>query len=72
MTDIVTCQLESGQKGSVWVGAFMFIDKNLLVRNKDLIKRKIVMRDSSMRKRAHIPGRKATWYDKGGSARSNL
>lgn len=64
MTDIVTCQLESGQKGKRVVGAFMFIDKNLLVRNKDLIKRKIVVRDSSMRKRAHIPGRKATWYDK--------
>lgn len=62
--DIVTVALESGRGGKRVVGAMMFITKSTLQRNKDLIKRKIVSRDSKMRQRTFIPGRKKTWNDK--------
>ena len=62
--DVVTVDLEAGRGGKRVVGALMFITKSTLQRNKDLIKRKVVSRDSKMRQRTFIPGRKKTWNDK--------
>ena len=64
IADIVVSDLESGQKGKRVVGAFVFITKSTLQRNKDLIKRKIVTRDAKMRQKVFIPGRKQTWNNK--------
>lgn len=55
--DLVSVEKESTKNGDRVVGAFIYMRKPLLQRNKQLIKDKIVQRDATLRKHARVPGR---------------
>lgn len=57
-TDIVCVDLENGRQGERVVGGYVFMNKDLLRRNKALIKAGIVKRNAKLRRDVNVPGRK--------------
>lgn len=56
--DIVNVEREKVKDGERIVGAYMFMRKPLLQRNKQLIRDGIVKRNATLRKHSRIPGRR--------------